>query len=418
MRLDRPVDDPAGHRRRDHLDHRDLGARGLVAHGIHHVRGFQRQQSRLFDHAARFGDAFVPDGLFGDGLAEGHARAHAPAQQFQRAFGRADRAHAMVDAARAEAALGDLETAALAEQQILRRYAHVAQHHFHMPVRRVVVAEYAERAQHFDAGRIGRYQHHGLLLVHRGRGIGLAHDDVEPAARIAGAGGVPLAAVDDVAVAVATDRTLDVGRIRRGHRRFGHQESRSDRAGEQWFEPAVLLRLAAVALQRFHVAGVRRRTVEYLGSPGHATHDLTQRRVFEVGQALGRALRTRQEQIPQAGLARQRLQLLDRLQRLPRVAGGAMALHFLVVRAFVGNDVLGEEGFELRPKGFDAGRVGEVHRVSAGKGRRALARAVHRILGSARGRRKPRADRVRKAASAASRRFFRAPACASWPGPP
>jgi hypothetical protein len=45
-------------------------------------------------------------------------RAGALAHQLERALGRADRAHAVVDAAGAEAALGDLEAAAFAEQDV------------------------------------------------------------------------------------------------------------------------------------------------------------------------------------------------------------------------------------------------------------------------------------------------------------
>ena len=42
--------------RHDHLDHRDLAARRLVADRVHHVGGLQRQQPRLLDLDARFGD--------------------------------------------------------------------------------------------------------------------------------------------------------------------------------------------------------------------------------------------------------------------------------------------------------------------------------------------------------------------------
>lgn len=49
------------------------------------------------------------------GLAEGDPAAHAAAHLFQRAFGEADESHAMMDAARTEPALRDLEAAAFAE---------------------------------------------------------------------------------------------------------------------------------------------------------------------------------------------------------------------------------------------------------------------------------------------------------------
>jgi hypothetical protein len=68
------------------------------------------------------------------------------AHQFQRALGQADQAHAVVDAAGAEAALGDLEATAFTEQDVADRHAHVLEIHLDMAVRRVVVA------QHIQAG--------------------------------------------------------------------------------------------------------------------------------------------------------------------------------------------------------------------------------------------------------------------------
>ena len=61
--LDRSVDDPAGHIGRGDFDHRDLGARCLVAVFVHHPRGFQGQEPRLFDHDARVGVPLLRNGL-------------------------------------------------------------------------------------------------------------------------------------------------------------------------------------------------------------------------------------------------------------------------------------------------------------------------------------------------------------------
>ena len=47
--------------------------------------------------------------------------------QVQRLLGLADRAHAVVDAAGAEAQLADLEAAAFAQQHVLRRHAHIVE---------------------------------------------------------------------------------------------------------------------------------------------------------------------------------------------------------------------------------------------------------------------------------------------------
>ncbi len=87
------------------------------------------------------------------------------AHQFQRAFGHADGAHAVVNAARPKTPLRDFETASLAEQQILGRHAYIHEIDFGVPVRRVIVAEHGQRAQHLDARRFHRHQDHGLLAV-------------------------------------------------------------------------------------------------------------------------------------------------------------------------------------------------------------------------------------------------------------
>jgi len=63
--LNGPVDHAQRHVRHDHLDHRDLLARGLVALGVDALRGLQHQRARLIDQAARLGDALVPERALG-----------------------------------------------------------------------------------------------------------------------------------------------------------------------------------------------------------------------------------------------------------------------------------------------------------------------------------------------------------------
>src|SRR5690606_7233744 len=125
VKLDRPVEHLQRHVRRRHLDHGDLAARGLVADGIHHVGRLQHQQPRLLDADARSGDALARYALLGERLAERSAAAGALAHHLERALGRTDEPHAVVDPAGAEAALRDLEAAALAEKNVLLRHAHV-----------------------------------------------------------------------------------------------------------------------------------------------------------------------------------------------------------------------------------------------------------------------------------------------------
>ena len=195
-----------------------------------------------------------------------------------------------------------------------------------MAVRRVVVAEHRQHPLDDDAGGVHRHQDLRLLLVARVARVGLAHQDRDLAARIAGAGREPLAAVDLVVVAVALDAGLDVGGVGGRHRRLGHQERGADLAVHQRPQPLLLLLLAAVAQEHFHVAGIRRRAVEHFRGPADAAHLLRQHRVFEVGQAGAMKLvvlmvARRHEHVPEAVRASLLLQLLEHGNDLPaRVA--------------------------------------------------------------------------------------------------
>ena len=202
-----------------------------------------------------------------------------------------------------------------------------------MAVRGVVIAEHVQHLDDLDAGRVARHDDHRLLAVGRRVGIALAHQDDDLAARIAHARRPPLAAVDDIVVAVALDAALDVARVGRGDRRLGHGEAGADLAVEQRLQPLLLVLLGAVAGEHFHVAGVGRRAVDRLGGDRGAAEDLADRRVFEVGEA-HRAVRVaavavgRQEHVPQAALLRLGLALLQDGRELPAILG---LLHLLLV---------------------------------------------------------------------------------------
>src|SRR5919197_128485 len=255
--LHRPVEHLQRHVRHGDLDLGDGLLGGLVADGVHHVRGVQDEQPRLVDLDARLRDALERDVVVGDALAEGHAAHRALAHQLQRPLGHADLAHAVVDASGTQAALRDLEAAALAEQQVGRGHPHVLEQHLAVAVRRVVVAEHLQHADHLDARRVARHDDHRLLLVLVGiLRIRLAHEDEDLAARVADPRRPPLVAVDDVVAAVADDRRFDVRRVRRRDLGLGHGERRADLALEQRLQPLLLVLLGAVALEDLHVAGV------------------------------------------------------------------------------------------------------------------------------------------------------------------
>ena len=266
-----------------------------------------------------------------------------------------------MDAARPQTALRDLEPAALAQNHVRDRHAHVVERHFGVAVRRVIVAEHRQHAHDFHARGVARNQNLRLLQMAVGvvRG-GLAHEDQDFAARVAHAGRPPLASVDDVFVPVAHDARLDVRGVGRGHGRLGHGEARPDLALQQRLQPRMLLFGRAVARQHFHVAGVRRGTVEHLGGPMHAAHDLGQRRVFEIRQAVA-VLAFGQEQVPQPrgfGLV---LQLFEDGRNLPAVRPGG---ELLLERPFVGIYVVVHEPADLGPQVFHFRRKIEIHHGS------------------------------------------------------
>jgi hypothetical protein len=285
------------------------------------------------------------------------------------ALGQADQAHAVVNAARAEATLGDLEAAPFAQQDVADGHAHVLEIHLHVAVGRIVIAHHVQRARDADALGIGRDHDHALLRVLGRFGVGLAHGDEDLAARIAGARDPPLVAVDDVFVALALDAGADVGGVGGGDFGLGHGEGRADLAFQQGLEPALLELGTAVAGNGLHIAGVRRGAVEDFGSPWHAAHDFGQRCVFLVGQA--RAVVARgfgavhgQEQIPQACGLGLGLELFNGLQRRPALAGGRVGLHLVGIFLFRRVDVVVHELEQALLQVLGFGRVVEVHECS------------------------------------------------------
>ena len=87
---------------------------------------------------------------------------------------------------------------------------------------------------------------------------------------------------------------------------------------KQGLQPFILLLFITVTGNGFHVAGVRRGTVEHLRRHGGATHDLTQVGVLVVGEP-GPEFAFRQEQVPQAGCLGFDLQLLNDRYRSPAI---------------------------------------------------------------------------------------------------
>src|SRR5581483_2045765 len=351
------VDDVERHVGDGDLDPGDLGPGGLVAGGVHQPGGVERVEAGLVDGDAGVGHPGLHHALVGQGLAEGAAGVGPSAHELQRPFGGADRPHAVVDAARAEAGLGDGEAAALLAEEVGHRDAHVLQRHLHVALG-VVVAEDEHVAQDGDAGRVHRHQDHRLLPVGRGVGVGLAHHDEDAAVGVQRSADEPLAAVDDVVVAVAPDGAGDVGGVGRGHLRLGHGESGADLALEERLQPLLLLLDGAEHGEDLHVAGVGSRAVADLGGDGGAAHDLGQRGVVGVGQPVRPFGLVGQEQVPEPAAAGLDLELLDDRRVVVRIARGR---HLLLVDVLRRVDALGHEPRQLSVQLLAPGAGGEVH---------------------------------------------------------
>ena len=100
----------------------------------------------------------------------------------------------------------------------------------HVAVRRIVGAEHLHALDDLDAGRVHRHEDLRLLLVRVRIGVGAHHDDHDLAARVAGARGVELRAVDDVLVAVGHGRGLDLLGVAGHDARLGHHVGGADLA--------------------------------------------------------------------------------------------------------------------------------------------------------------------------------------------
>jgi len=141
----------------------------------------------------------------------------------------------VVDAARSQTALDDLEALAPAHEQVLERHAHILIDDLHVALGRIVVAKHLHRAHDLDAGRVGGDDDHALLRVAiRVVGVVLAHEQVHGAARVARARDPPLVPVDDNLVALLPQRRADVGGVGRGDEalRHGKRAGASSTTGE------------------------------------------------------------------------------------------------------------------------------------------------------------------------------------------
>ncbi len=199
--LDRAVEHVHDHVGGHHLDHRDLAAGGLLALRCPSSRPRSRVSRRAWSVSIRErGDEVLDELLLGELAAEGLALVGAPAHHLDRALAGADRPHAVVDAAGAEAVLGDHEArpgAGRAGWPPARGSPRSGSRSGPGPPSWPITG--TERTRSKPGLSIGHEDHRGPR-VGVGVGVGDAHDDRDVGADRAR--GEPLVAVDHPLVVV------------------------------------------------------------------------------------------------------------------------------------------------------------------------------------------------------------------------
>ena len=168
---------------------------------------------------------------------------------------------------------------------------------------------------------IGTSDHRLLLVPGRGR-IGLTHEDRDLAARIAGAGDPPLAAVEDysspsrtmLAWMFVASEDATVG--------LGHRKARADLARQQRLQPALPSARRCRNAPAPPCCRCPAPTVEHLGRHRErAAHDFAERRVLQVRKP-GAALASGRNRFHKPAARAFGFQLSMIGDRLPAVAFG------------------------------------------------------------------------------------------------
>ena len=205
VHLHRPPGDVVQHRR-----HHDLHGGDVLAHLLVVVvlvdlpRGVEHEQPELHELRVRVGDVALHELLVGEQAALRLAAERPLAHHVERLLRHADGAHGVVDAAAAEAGLGDGERLTLTAEQRVLGHPHVVV--VDERVRALVhrLAAEADVAHDVHAGRVGRHEEHRHALVRAHVGVGHRHDDEER--RGLGVRREVLPAVDHPLVAVLARR--------------------------------------------------------------------------------------------------------------------------------------------------------------------------------------------------------------------
>ena len=299
MNLNGLVDDLADALGNHGLAHVYPNPRLAVAQHVHCLRRLQHHQAHGLDFDASAGDQFQILAQLHQWPSEGFAGHAAPHHQIQRPFGLADGSHAVVDAPWAQPTLGNLEASAFAQQDVLLGHPGVVEAQVHVAVGRIVVAEDGHRFDDLHAGRVLRHQDLRLLAMRWRVRVGLHHRDHDLAARIASAGDVELLAVQHPLVTIQAGLSGDLLGVGGGQIRLRHGVGGADFAVQERLQPALLLLRRTVALQHFHVAGVRGAAIQALRGDGVLAQFGGDVGVIQVLQAFA-GFGVRQEEVPQA----------------------------------------------------------------------------------------------------------------------
>ena len=114
--------------------------------------------------------------------------------------------------------------------------------------------------------------------------VGLTHHQHDFTAGVNGIGGPPLAAIQDVLVAVAFDFEFHISGIGRRHLWFCHGIRAANLPRKKRLKPLLLLRQCAVLGQHFHIAPIGRVAIKHGLCPDNLTHGFKQRCDFHVSQ--------------------------------------------------------------------------------------------------------------------------------------
>src|SRR3990170_1008007 len=260
-----------------------------------------------------------------------------------------------MDTPRPQPGLRDGEPFALSAQEITRGHPDLVERHLAF-AGTADGAVHRHRPHDRDTRAIPRHEEQADAPVPGRVRVRDRHDDEDRG--VHGPGREPFPACDHIRGAIPDGGRLHLRRIRAGRHRLSHGEAAPDPAVEQGLQPLLLLSLGPELGQDFHVSRVGCRAVEHLRRPQDAPHHLGEWGVFEVGQP--RSIRgVGQEKVPEAGLLRLGLQLLQDLRAVVPIA---RRLDLLPVRPLVRVDEPLHEVRQLLAERADLRGGGKVHR--------------------------------------------------------